>query len=251
MVAKTGQISVLSGLAVAVCLELIGWQVSRIYWLAGLLVIVFWLFVWLFLARRDWPYKIMVWLIPTINFLAWCGFLTIVNSQPLRQLFIAVAAICQWWYWHYGWPVWLDDCQPVSWWRLVNAINLVTIWLLAAVLYGWQSFLAWPIFWPWLLWLILSGLIIWSDYHASSLALKKHWPIVAANWLIGGQLFLVVYFLPSSHFVLAYLLLVAYYLASQVGRTSLLKINTVRRLRYQFLVLIVGLLLVLLTAKWL
>lgn len=250
MVVLTNKTTVFIGLATLVSLEIINWRVQYIYWLAGLLLGLFLIVVLMSLARHRAVYKLMVWLIPASNFLAWLGFLTIINSQLIRQFLIVVAVISQWSYWRRGWSVWLEQNKPAAWWRLVNALNLLTIWLTAATLYGWQSFLAWPILWAWLLWLVFSGLILWFDYQISDLPLAKHWPIILLQWLIGGQLFLVVYFLPSSNLVLAYLLLIAYYMASQIGRGSLLKINTARRLNYQFLFLAAGLLLVLLTAKW-
>ena len=242
--------TILIGLAVLIGLEIINWRVQYIYWTAALLLILFLAIAWSSLSNRSKKYKLMVWLIPTLNFLAWCGFLTIVNSSLVRQLLIVTTAILQLAYWRRGWTAWLEQDQPAAWWRLVNAINLLTIWLAAATLYGWQAFLAWPIWWSWSWWLILSGLILWLDYQVSALPVSTHWPVILTQWMIGGQIFLAVYFLPSSHLVLAYLLLIAYYAASQIGRGSLLKINTARRLRYQLLILAILLVVVLLTAKW-
>lgn len=246
----SGKISWLIGIATAVCFEAINWQTNKIYWLAGSLVAFLLVIAGLFLVKHRWSYRIMVWLIPAVNFLAWCSLLTLINSSSARQVLIGVAVAGQWWYWWRGWPVWVDGQRPSAWWRVVNAMNLLSVWLLAAAFYGWQSFLAWPIWWLELLWLLFSGLLIWTDYRASDLSIKQHWPIMLTNWLLGGQLFLVVYFLPSSNLVLAYLMLAAYYLTSQVARTSLLKVNTAKRLRYQFLVLAICLIFVLLTAKW-
>ena len=61
---------------------------------------------------------------------------------------------------------------------------------------------------------------------------------------------MAIYFLPSSNFVLAYLLLLAYYVFGQLSRDSILKINTKKRLRYQMIALALGLILVMGTAKW-
>ncbi len=74
--------------------------------------------------------------------------------------------------------------------------------------------------------------------------------MVVATWLILGQLFVIIYFLPSSNFVLAYLLLLAYYIFGQLNRNNLLQINTKKRLRYQIIALMLGLILVISTAKW-
>ncbi|NCU44113.1 hypothetical protein EOM71_00350 [Candidatus Falkowbacteria bacterium] len=238
------------GLAVFASLEIINWQPRYIYWLSSLFLVLLLVVVWLALINCRPVYKLMVWLIPAVNFLAWSSFLTIINNSVVRQILIVATVIVQLAYWWRGWPVWLSHNKPAAWWRLVNALNLLTVWLVAASLYGWQSFLAWPILWAWLLWLAVSGLILWFDYQISNLSPLSHWPIILSKWLIGGQLFLAIYFLPSSNLVQAYLMLVAYYIASQIGRGSLLKINTIRRLRYQFLILAISLLLVLLTAKW-
>ncbi|HNW19714.1 MAG TPA: hypothetical protein PLX67_01195 [bacterium] len=250
MITPVNKKIILSGLAVFIGLEIINWRVQYLYWIIALWLILFLAIVWFSLSNRSPKYKLMVWLIPTLNLLAWCGFLTIVNSSFIRQLLILTTAAIQLAYWRRGWTAWLEQKPPAAWRRLVNAINLLTIWLAAATLYGWQAFLAWPIWWSWLWWLILSGLILWLDYQTLALPLSTHWPVVLTQWLIGGQIFLAVYFLPSSHLVLAYLLLIAYYVVSQIGRGSLLKTNTARRLRYQFLILIILLAVVLLTAKW-
>ncbi|NCU44295.1 hypothetical protein EOM71_01295 [Candidatus Falkowbacteria bacterium] len=250
MIVSINKTTLFIGLATFASLEVINWRVQYIYWLSSLLLILLLIIIWLSLVRCRPIYKLMVWFIPAINFLAWASFLTIINSSLVRQVLILVAVVIQLVYWWRGWPAWLGQNKPAAWWRLVNAVNLLTVWLAAASLYGWQSFLAWPIWWAWLLWLAVSGLILWSDYQASDLSPFSHWPIILSKWLIGGQLFLAIYFLPSSNLVQAYLLLIAYYIASQIGRGSLLKINTARRLRYQFLILAVSSLLVLLTAKW-
>lgn len=249
MIFKTSRKAIVLSLLTLVSLELAGWQIGNIYWLVAIVEVFLLASAWLSLSGKKPSYRLMSGLIPAVNFLAWAGFLTIVNGQIIRQVLIISAAILQFCYWHRGRIAWFEN-QDSSWWRLVNAINLISVWLIAASLYGWQSFLAWPIFWPWLIWLLLSAIMLWLDYRVSELLLNDHWPMVLANWFVGGQLFLAIYFLPSSNLIQGYLLLVGYYLTSQVGRTSLLKINTVKRLRYQFLIIIISLILVLSTAKW-
>ncbi len=249
MIFNTSRKAIILSLLTLISLELIGWQIGYIYWLVATVGVLLLTSAWLSLNGKKSGYRFMAGLIPAINFLAWSGFLTIVNGQLIRQVLIIVAAVLQFCYWHRGKAAWLEN-QTTAWWRLVNAINLISVWLVAATLYGWQSFLAWPILWPWLIWLLLSAIMLWLDYRVAELLLPDHWPMILANWLVGGQLFLAIYFLPSSNLIQGYLLLVAYYLTSQVGRTSLLKINTAKRLRYQFLIIIISLILVLSTAKW-
>lgn len=250
MLESSNKIPLLIGFLTWLSLQVIGWQVNYIYWLAGFIVLVLLASTWLTGIRQAWHYKIVIWLIPTLNFLAWCGFLTIINNSLIRNLLIIIATISQWWYWQRGLPVWLKGSEPIIWRRTINVLNLITIWLLAASLYGWQAFLAWSILWPWLLWLLSSVIIVLADYYFSSLKPLAYWPVMLAGWLILGQLFLIIYFLPSSNLVLAYFLLVSYYLLSQISRNSLIKVNTAKRLRYQLIILFVGLLLVSLTAKW-
>ncbi len=246
---KTSRKAIILSLLTFISLELIGWQVGRIYLIAVVMILLLLASAWLSLSKKTVTYRLMVGAVAATNFLALVSFLTIVNSSLVRQLLIIGAAILQLWYWRRGKSAWFNN-QTSAWWRLVNAINLLTVWLAAATLYGWQSFLAWPIFWSWSIWAIFLAIMIWLDYQVAELPLTKHWPIILANWLIGGELFLAIYFLPSSNLIQGYLLLIGYYLASQIGRTSLLKINTAKRLRYQFLVIIISLILVLATAKW-
>jgi len=242
---------ILIGLLSLASLEIINLRVYFIYWLPLIMVIVMFVVSWFGLAHHRGTYKIIAWLIPALNFLAWCGFLTIINSSFVRQLFIIIVAVSQWWYWYEGLKeIPASQLRLGEWWRTVNVLNCCTVWVIASVLYGWQSFLGWPIWWPWLMWLLCLAIIIIGDYYVSDLKLSVHWPMVVATWLILGQLFVIIYFLPSSNFVLAYLLLLAYYIFGQLNRNNLLQINTKKRLRYQIIALMLGLILVISTAKW-
>lgn len=250
MLESSNKVPLLVGFLTWLGLQVIGWRVDYIYWLAGFISLVSLGLIWLIVIRQIWHYKIIIWLIPILNFLAWCGFLTIVNNSLVRNLLIVIAAISQWWYWKRGFSVWLRRAEPIAWQQTINVLNLITIWLLAASLYGWQSFLAWSILWPWLLWLLSSFIIILADYYFSGFKPLLPWSVMLSAWLILGQLFLIVYFLPSSNLVLAYFLLASYYLLSRISRNSLMKINTIKRLQYQLIILFIGLIAVSLTARW-
>ena len=251
MKTATKRIPLLIGLLLWASLEIINLRVNYIYWWPFLAAVAVFIIAWLILVNRTWLDKIIIWFIPTFNFLVWCGFLSIINSSLMRQLFIIIAAVSGWWYWRQALKeVTAKEITLGQWWRTVNIIDALSIWLLAAILYGWQSFLGWSIWWLWLIWLLGSGLILFADYYASRLSFITHWPIITAAWLILGPLFMAIYFLPSSNFVLAYLLLLAYYVFGQLSRDSILKINTKKRLRYQMIALALGLILVMGTAKW-
>lgn len=251
MKTATTRIPLLIGLLLWTSLEIINLRVNYIYWCPFLVVMVIFVIAWFNLNSHSWLDKIIIWLIPIVNFLVWCGFLSIINSSLMRQLFIIIAAVSGWWYWRQALKeAMAKEITLGQWWRTVNIINALSVWLLAAILYGWQSFLGWSIWWLWLIWFLCSGLLLVADYYASRLNLITHWPIITAAWLILGQLFMAVYFLPSSNFVLAYLLLLAYYVFGQLSRDSILKINTKKRLRYQMATLALGLILVMGTAKW-
>lgn len=95
MIVSINKTTLFIGLATFASLEVINWRVQYIYWLSSLLLILLLIIIWLSLVRCRPIYKLMVWFIPAINFLAWASFLTIINSSLVRQVLILVAVVIQ------------------------------------------------------------------------------------------------------------------------------------------------------------
>ena len=129
--------------------------------------------------------------------------------------------------------------------------NFLTFFLLAASVYGLQSYLGLAI-WPLeLVFLMLVALIIYQVIWANKIEIKRALSYLLLVCLVLVELSWALSFLPFNHHVLALLLAICYYLIIGLTRCYLLNKLDKKIVRVYLTLGLAGIIILLMTARWL
>lgn len=134
--------------------------------------------------------------------------------------------------------------------NISHFLNIYTLFSFSAALFGFIVFLRFDVWAAASILMICGFLLTYENFWVISPKLSSSWVFIIVISLIIGELFWVINFLPSSIYVNAFILSIAYYVMLGLARNSILEILDRRVfLRYGIIGVFV-LLIVVLTAKW-
>ncbi len=223
---------------------------SRAVWLLGFLLIGYlWAAWWLDSGRRDWwRLAITPWLIAVsillFSLLLSRGWTTI----SLFVLFTVLEGI----YWRYlmSYTDTTATYTPFSLEKLSFSLNFLIVFFLAAALYGFRTFLdisffiTWPVFALCLLFLISQRLWISQGSRGTV------WRLALSIFIGTVEMFMVGSFLPFDFRILAFLVAAVYYGLIVLGAEQTEEKALTRSVRLLIIILTIGCLAVLATARW-
>jgi hypothetical protein len=128
--------------------------------------------------------------------------------------------------------------------------NWLTFFLLAATVYGLQSFLNLPI--PWLV-LIILGITALTTYQiiwVNKIEITLGLPYILISCLILVELFWSISFLPFNYNISGLCLAISYYVITGLIKNHLLNKLDVKKVKMYLILATISLFLILLTAKW-
>ncbi|MEA3463876.1 MAG: hypothetical protein U9R14_02275, partial [Patescibacteria group bacterium] len=128
--------------------------------------------------------------------------------------------------------------------------NFLIFFLVAAAVYGMQSFLNIQIWLLMIIILVTAGLIVYQILWANKIELSKGIIYILISCLILAELSWSISFLPLNHYVAGLTLALCYYMLIGLIRYYLLDALNGRRIKLYLCVGFIGLFIVLVTARW-
>jgi len=174
------------------------------------------------------------------------------NNKTIIQLLFLADVIMLFFYLRY---IYFYLIKPVSYevFSIENISsygNFFTFFLLAAVIYGLQSFLDISLWQLVLAVSLLSLLLVYQYFWASKIDLRNGLPYILINSLILVELSWAISFLPLNFQLLGLCLAVCYYMSTGIiGNYLLDKLNG-RKVKIYLILGLISLALILLTARW-
>lgn len=179
-------------------------------------------------------------------------FVISLEGRTLRQvvaltLMVFLAIFLENIYIYYNQPL---KYQTHSLHNISNYINVMAVYLFAAALYWLIIFLDFPIWAAALLIWIFTILLVYQMMWIGDINFKKSWLFMVGISIIMAEIFLAIYYLPTSVYVNAIILTIVYYIITGITRNYFIKILDLKvALRY-FIVGFISLTVILFTAKW-
>lgn len=134
--------------------------------------------------------------------------------------------------------------------NISSYVNWLTFFLLAATVYGLQSFLNLSISWLVLLMLAATILIVYQIIWAYKIELKISLPYILISCLILVELFWSISFLPFNYNISGLCLAISYYVIIGLVKNHLFNKLDAKKVKIYLTLALISLSLILLTAKW-
>ena len=199
-------------------------------------------------SKKSWQ----IVLTPVLFFLGGLFFLIFLEENFLRQFFLLSLVAILWLYlkvvylrFHLKTKYQLHSLENIS-----THISLIAVFLITSSLFSWHIFINIP---TWILLLIFIPIILLINSQltwVSDSNLKFSWPYIIVIAVVLSEIFLSVSFLPTSIYVNGLIVTLGYYLTAGLARNWLLGIKEDRVIKRYFIISLVILLIILLTAKW-
>lgn len=188
----------------------------------------------------------------TANLIA-LGYLTILSSQLMVGLLVALLVVLNYVYWRFVYFYYNAPGRYTSF-SLENLsfyVNFLSVFFLGALAFGLRSFLQFN-FWLILLGVaIILGLILYQGMWVAKIDWRKHGWYAVVYLLILLEFFGVLSLLPFNHNLLGCLWASSYYLLLVLFNDLISRRFSRRRLRLYLSLVVVGWVVLLLTASWL
>lgn len=224
-----------------------------IYVIAVLAILLIFFVVWQFsrasiVDSQWWNYLIL----PAIMSMAVMAYSVLISNKLVIQLLFIFNIVFLYLYLRQVYYYLLNPpaYEVFSLENISSYINWLTFFLLAAMVYGLESFLNLPIFWLVLIMISAAALLVYQIIWANKIEFRVGLPYILISCLILVELFWSVSFLPFNYNIAGLSLAVCYYIIIGLVKNYLLdKLDAVKVKTYLILGLI-SLFLVLFTAKW-
>lgn len=243
----------LAPLLVFVLEEIYFFSPKLIYAMAALIILIIFFAIWQ-LARssqvdgRWWNYLIL----PAALAAAVMAYSVFLSNKFLVQLSFVFYAVFLCLYLRYVYYYLLRPAayQVFSIENLSAYANWLAFFLLAAAVYGLQSFLNSPISLLMLIMLAAAALLAYQIIWANKIELKAGLPFILISCLILVELFWVISFLPFNHNISGLSLAICYYAVIGLVKNHLLDKLEASKVKMYLIVGGASLFLITITAKW-
>jgi hypothetical protein len=197
----------------------------------------------------NWP---LFFFFPALFFLATSLYITFLPNYYWIQLILLLSAYFSfsylrniYYFFHYGASERADRLDG-----LMLAGGFLSVFALAASLYGLPTFLGWN-FWTLLpLFVILVSPLFFQSFVLGPINIRENWPLFFAGSLILAEMTAVVYFLPLSFNILGFFIAVFYYFILLVLRLFLKGDFYGRNFRWPLTFGLILIVILLLTSRW-
>ncbi len=223
---------------------------SRATWLIGaLLASYIWAAWWLDTGRKDWwRFAITPWLM-AVSILLFSLLLD--RGWTIISLF-GLLVILESIYWRY--VVSYTDTTavytPFTLERLSFSLNFLIVFFLSAALYGFRTFLDISVFIIWPVFALCLLFLIFQRVWISQSQRETVWRLAISIFVGTLEIFMIGSFLPFDFRILAFLVAAAYYALIVLGSEQGEEKTLARNLRFLVVILAIGCLAVLATARW-
>lgn len=235
-------------------LEFYLFNTKLIYWLGALSILIIF-----FTARRFcreslidknwWNFSIL----PIIFLIAVIFYSTMLQNALTIQVIFALVLIFLYFYLRFSYYYLI---RPVSYKvasieNISSYVNLISVFLFSASIYGLEAFLNFPV-WPLMLVLaIFSGLAIYQIFWTSKIELKASLIYVIICPLVIIELAWALSFLPLNYNVSGLILAICYYVLIGLTKLKLLDMLDMPKVKLYLYFGLISILVVLLTSRWL
>lgn len=242
-----------SSVILFVLFELWAMQPTWTYYIAGVILAVIFLTVWLVTAHS--PRRKMFWqfLINPLMFIVGVFIFYIFIDQPLvRHIYLAACIFGYYLVFHniFSFLHQTKDYQPYALENIYSYLNIATVFFFSAAAGGMLAIIGWPS------WALVAPMFLIGVYSFLSLLLahkvptKPQWLYIIFLGLITAESFYVLSFLPSSFLFSALMITVIYYLFSYTIRDYLSHSVTRENLLKYIFISIAIVIISLLTTRW-
>ncbi len=237
-----------------IILELIKFYPFLIYWLVPLLFLSLFFFLWFFSQRKIDKKFLSLAICPFFFILALLFFFVVLTPQHLFlvQIYILFAS-CLLYFLLKNLSLYLikgEASLPTSLVNIIFFFNLLSVFLFFSSFYSLAIF---PYLTFWLIELaiiIIISAIVYQIFWIYGFLTPKNVLFILVITLVLAELFLAIYFLPTSFYVNALFLTIFYYLLIDISYFFLLgKLNS-KIIRSHFLIIFFILLVIILTMHW-
>jgi len=225
-----------------------------IYLAAVLINLLIFFVVWQFCAKslvdsEWWNYLIL----PAVMSTAVMAYSVFLSSKSVIQLLFVLNLVFLYFYLRYIYYYLLNPSayKAFSIENISSYISWLSFFLLAATVYGLQSFLNLPIFRLALIMLAATALIVYQIIWVNKIELKNGLPYILISCLILVELGWSISFLPFNYNIAGLSLAICFYVVIGLIKNHLLDKLDATRVKMYLILGSVSLFLILFTAKWL
>jgi len=209
--------------------------------------------VWQFCAasqvdKQWWNYLIL----PAVMSTAVMAYSVFLSSKPVIQLLFFLNLVFLYFYLRHIYYYLLNPSvyEVFSIENISSYVSWLSFFLLAATIYGLQSFLNLPIFYLALIILAATALIVYQIIWVNKIEFKKGLPYILISCLILVELCWSISFLPFNYNISGLCLAICFYVVIGLIKNHLLDKLNVTRVKMYLILGSVSLFLVLFTARW-
>jgi hypothetical protein len=199
--------------------------------------------------KSWWNYLIL----PSLISSSLIAFSVLLYSKLLIQLFYALNALLLYFYFRniYYYLLRPQAYQSHAVENMSALINFFSYFLIAATVYGLQSFLNVSIWLLTLAILFISALAVYQVIWANSIKFNKAFIYIPLSCLIMVELFWSISFFPVSHYIAGLSLAICYYMLIGLVRHHLLNKLNREKIKFYLGFGLASLFVILFTANWL
>ena len=198
--------------------------------------------------KRWWNYLIL----PALMTLAVMAYSVFISNQFLIQFLFIFNIIFLYLYLRHVYYYLLNPLayEVFSIENISSYINWLTFFLLAATIYGLESFLDLPISRLVIIMIIAAALLVYQIIWVNKIELKSGLPYILISCLLLIELFWSISFLPFNYNISGLALAICYYTIVGLVKNHLLSKLDAPKVKMYLILGSVSLFLVLLTARW-
>lgn len=198
--------------------------------------------------EKFWRFSIT----PVLFFISSSLFLSFLEGEFLKQFFIFVVAVFLGVYLEviYLWFNARPKYQAHSLDNISTHIDLLTIFFTATGFSSLIVFVGLSVWYLVLAFAIISGLLTYQLIWTSSGSVSPGRLYVVVISLVATEIFIVTRFLPTSIYVNGMIVTLTYYLMTGLARNWILEVKEMKVVKRYFIISIISLVLILLSAKW-
>lgn len=224
-----------------------------IYLMAVLVILSIFFVVWQFsraskIDKRWWNYLIL----PAILSSSVMAYSVFISNKSIIQLLFVFNIVFLYIYLRHVYYYLLNSLayEIFSIENISSYANWLAFFLLAATMYGLQSFLNLSISWLALIMLSATALAVYQVIWVNKIELPIGLPYILISCLILMELFWSISFLPFNYNISGFCLAISYYVIIGLVKNHLLDKLEAKKVRMYLMLALISLFLILLTAKW-